>query len=371
MIIDCHAHIFQNWANAGGHSSSEIHRKYMQKVQARTAAKVFRARDGKEVGGSVLFAAGDNGWTGLRDVNFRVGTYGRLDFTIDGEDYHSQYMPVGMQHIEAPPELMLAQMSYAGVQHCVLQAGWGYGAMNDYNAFAQNQYPTKFTALLNVDEARAYTAPVLREFDRVHRRLGLGGVYFSLEGFARYGFDVAFNAREMDAFWERVNASGLAVFIELTAIPDYDERSYIANVLRLGDLMRRFPAIRWVLVMGPPVGHFGMSGAWRFPDEVAGVYRRDNLWIEIMFPITWGGVWEYPYLEAQGLIRDLRDRFGAAKLIWGSDMPNVERFCTYTQCVDYVRRHCTFLNASEKDGILGGTVDALLGISERLRRLSA
>ena len=106
----------------------------MQKVQTRTAAKVFRSRDGKQVSGAVLFRKGENAWPGLKDVNFRVGNFGRLDFAIDDDDYHSQYMPVSMQQIVAPPELMPAQMQYAGVDHCVLQAGWGYGAMNDYNA---------------------------------------------------------------------------------------------------------------------------------------------------------------------------------------------------------------------------------------------
>jgi predicted TIM-barrel fold metal-dependent hydrolase len=91
-------------------------------------------------------------------------------------------------------------------------------------------------------------------------------------------------------------------------------------------------------------------------------YARENLQLEIMFPITWGGVWDYPYPEAQTLIRDLRDRFGAHKLIWGSDMPNVERFCTYRQCVDYVRRYCEFLTAAEKDLILGQNVAELCGI---------
>ena len=149
-----------------GTKSSEIHRRYIQKVQTRTAARVFRARDGKVVSGALLFEPGRNGWSGLKDVDFRVGNYGRLDFTIDGEDYHSQYMPVGMQQIVAPPELMLAQMQYAGVDHCRAAGGRGYGAMNDYNAFAQSQYPGKFTGLLNVDEPRAYTEAALREFDR-------------------------------------------------------------------------------------------------------------------------------------------------------------------------------------------------------------
>src|SRR5258708_31590111 len=103
MIIDCHAHIFQHWADPCGHPSGEIHRKYIQKVQTRTAAKVFRARDGKEVSGAVLFKDSDNSCAGLKDVDFRVGIYGPLDFTIDGPDYPSQYMPVGMRQMLAPP----------------------------------------------------------------------------------------------------------------------------------------------------------------------------------------------------------------------------------------------------------------------------
>jgi predicted TIM-barrel fold metal-dependent hydrolase len=371
MIIDCHAHVFQRWAGACGHPSSEIHRRYMQKVQTRTAARVFRSSDGKEVSGAVLFREGDNSWTGLEDVAFRVGNYGRLDFTIDGEDYHSQYMPVGMQEIVAPPELMLAQMQYARVDHAVLQTGWGYGAMNDYNAFAQNQYPQKFTAMLNVDEPRAYTEENLREFDRAHEQLGLRAVYFALDAYARYGFDITFDDPRMDAFWSKVDGAGLPVFFEATAIPDYTEASYVRSMAALTTLMNRYENIRWVLVMGPPVGFFGKSGKWQFPDAVLKAYKHDNMLIELMFPITWGGQWEYPYPEAQVLIEQMHGLFGASKLVWGSDMPNVERFCTYLQSVDYVRRHCAFLKSGEKDAILGGNIDVLLGISQRVRAVPA
>jgi hypothetical protein len=44
-------------------------------------------------------------------------------------------------------------------------------------------------------------------------------------------------------------------------------------------------------------------------------------------------------------------------------MPNVERFCTYRQSVDYVRRHCGFLSAAEKDLVLGGNIARMLGIA--------
>lgn len=371
MIIDCHAHVFQDWAGACGHPSAEIHRNYMQKVQTRTSARIYRSRDNKEFAGSLLFQDGDNSWAGLKDLNFRVGNYGRLDFTIDGDDYHSQYMPIGMQHIVAPPELMLAQMANAGVDHTVLQTGWGYGAMNDYNAFAQSQYPDKFTAMLHIDEPRAHTSENLKEFDRAHKQLGLHAVYFALDGYARYGFETAFSDPRMDAFWSKIDAAGLPVFFEATAIPDYTEANYVSVMTSLYQMMERYKNIRWVLVMGPPVGFFGKSGQWQFPDEVLKTYKHENLLIEIMFPITWGGVWDYPYPEAQSLIAQMRDTFGASKLIWGSDMPNVERFCTYKQSLDYVRRYCTFFPQSELDAVLGGNTDELLGVSARLRSRSA
>jgi predicted TIM-barrel fold metal-dependent hydrolase len=366
MVIDSHAHIFQHWAEACGHPSREIHRKFMQKVQTRPAAKVFRARDGKEVRGALLYREEENSWAGLKDVDFRVGRYGQLDFTIDGDDYYVQYLPVGMQELVAPPEGMLAQMTYARVDHCILQAGGGYGAMNDYNAFAQHQYPAKFTGLLNVDEARAHTEPMLRELERAYRQLRLQGVYYALDTFARYNFDLAFNDRQLDIFWSAIDEWRLPVFLEAPAIPDYDKASYIKNMVRLADLMKRFRNIQWLLVMGPPVRHFGMSGKWELPDEVMAAYRNDNLWLEVMFPITWGGVWDYPYPEAQALIRDMRDKFGASKLVWGSDMPNVERFCTYSQSVDYVRRYCDFLSTDEKDKIFAKNLDAMFKIGERL-----
>jgi hypothetical protein len=45
-------------------------------------------------------------------------------------------------------------------------------------------------------------------------------------------------------------------------------------------------------------------------------------------------------------------------------MPNLERFCTYRQCVDYVRKHCPFLTASEKDAVLGGNAAQLFGLGK-------
>jgi predicted TIM-barrel fold metal-dependent hydrolase len=330
-------------------------------VVTRPAARALRVRDGAEVKPDMLFQADDNTWNGLTEVGFRVGRYGQLQFTFEGDDYFVQYMPVGMQEIEAPPELMLAQMIYAGVDHCVLQTGGGYGAMNDFNAFAQNQYPDKFSALLQIDEALADGEEALAEFDRAAARLGLKGVYYS-QDFSRHGYARNLDHPDFAPFWERVGASKLPVFIELSGTPSYDRKGYVENLLAFDRVMQSLPGTRFLLVMGPPVAHFAASGRWEFPPEVLTAYKRDNLQMELMFPITWGGRWDYPYPEAQELIRGLRDLFGARKLVWGSDMPNVERFCTYKQSLDYVKNYCAFLTPAEKDQILGRNAAELIGL---------
>lgn len=368
MIIDSHAHIFQDWTGPCGHPAREVHWKYVQKNVTRPSARVLRARDGAPADARGLFRAADNTWAGLReDVAFRVGPYGRLEYTVDGEEHYVQYMPVGMARIECPPELMLAQMAYAGVDHCVLQAGMSYGRMNDYNALAQHRYPDRFTGLCHVDEPVADTPAEMQELERAVRRLGLRGLYYNLDSFSRCGFGWHFDDRRLDAFWELVASLDLPVFIETPAIPDYDAASYVQNMARLDRLLTRFPRMRWLLSVGPPAGFFAADGAWRFPEVVAQTYARENLSFEICFPIVWGGVWDYPYPEAQRLIRGLRDRYGAEKLVWGSDMPNVERFCTYRQCRDYVLRYCDFLPAREKDLILGGNLAELCRIGPRPR----
>ena len=97
-----------------GHPTRDVHNRYLQRMITRTAASTFRARDRARADTRALYRADDAGWSGLTDVDFRVGRFGQLEFTHAGEDHVIQYMPVGMQEMAAPPELMLAQMMYAG-----------------------------------------------------------------------------------------------------------------------------------------------------------------------------------------------------------------------------------------------------------------
>jgi hypothetical protein len=47
----------------------------------RTVAATFRARDGARADTRALYRPDDPGWSGLGDVDFRVGRFGQLEFT--------------------------------------------------------------------------------------------------------------------------------------------------------------------------------------------------------------------------------------------------------------------------------------------------
>ena len=361
MIVDCHHHVFQHWIGPCGHEFRELHARYIQKMLSGGPAQTLRMRDGTEADRRAMFRASEPGWSGLEDVDIRVGRFGQLEFTVDGEDFAVQYMPVAMQEFVAPPELMLAQMAYVGVDHCILQAGGAYGAMTDYNAYVQQQHPDKATGLMWLDEPMAGFDEALGEIERA-RALGLRGIYYNTEGFARHEFGWSLDDPRLDPLWATLDQLALILCIELSGGPSYDEAGYRANVVRLARILDRHPDLPCHVAMGPPVQWYARDGQWDFPDEVASVYARDNVRVEVMFPITWGGVWDYPYPQAQALIRNFRDRFGAETMMWGSDMPNVERFCTYRQSLDYVRRYCDFLSGREMDLVLGGNAARLYGL---------
>lgn len=365
MIIDCHAHIFTHWIGACGHPTRDVHKRYLQRVVTRTVAPTFRLRDGAHADTKALFRAGDEGWSGLANVDFRVGRFGQLEFTHEGEDYAIQYMPVGMQEQVASPELMLAQMMNAGVDHCVLQAGGGYGAMTEMNAFAGQQYPGRMTGLMHVDEALAGKPEQLAEVDHAVDVLKLRGLYFNVDSLSRHGWPCALDAPELEPFWDKLARRGILLCFEISSGPGYDMASYMANLTAFGRVLARHPSLRVHMAMSPPVAFFARNGHYEFPDEALAVWRHEPMVLEVMFPITYGGIWDYPYPEAQTLIADMRDKFGADRLIWGSDMPNVERFCTYKQSLDYVRRYCPFLTTREKDLILGETCAAFYRVGKQ------
>ena len=62
------------------------------------------------------------------------------------------------------------------------------------------------------------------------------------------------------------------------------------------------------------------------------------------------------------MVRQYYERLGPDRLAWGSDMPNMERHCTYRQSLDYLRAYCDSIPPADMDMILGGSAARLFGL---------
>jgi predicted TIM-barrel fold metal-dependent hydrolase len=115
--------------------------------------------------------------------------------------------------------------------------------------------------------------------------------------------------------------------------------------------------------MGLCVRPYLEGGKVKYPKELFDILKRPNLLVEIVYPIQAGPPgWDYPFPEANQLIRQQYEELGPQKLVWGSDMPNVERNCTYKQSLTHLTKYCDFIKPKDMDLILGGNIARILKI---------
>lgn len=352
MIIDAHAHAFPYVSNQGVYASEADHLRHIQRHMTTHPQGGRRFRDNGLASGPTLWDGKTPGFAGLLDVNFRVGPYGRFEWEKDGEAYYIQFFPVSLEVMEAKPERMLAQMQYVGVEKAMLQFAKMYGLTNEYLADCVRRWPDKFRACTAVDEDDAHKPAEIDRLRRAVRELGLTALYFECNGYGKSNYENHLDDAKYNPFWEEVQALGIPVLWDIrVAVRRTSHAAYMDEVMRLRKLIKRFPRIRHVLTHGMPPSAFSAPGV--MPEELWAFLLEPTVTVEVLFPILYGSSWEYPYVEAQPIIRMLLERLGPTKLIWGADMPNIERSCTYAQSLNYVRKYCTFIKPADMDSILG------------------
>ncbi len=362
MIVDAHNHIFPALDGPGGYPSAVEHRRFIQLYIATHGEPARRLRDHVSVPAAeeALHDGVLQGPEGLREANFRVGRFGRFEWEWEGETYYRPFLPPSLQAMASPPEFIIQAMGRAGVDRCVLQNARPYGRLNDDFAAAMRQYPGKFIGLADIKEAEAHTEAELAELRRAIRDLGLRGVYYANRGLILDRYRHGFDDPRYAPFWEEVRALNIPVFWEIIGLPMSTTAAYLREIDRLNDWCDRYPEIPGILTHGLSPDY--LTG--NIAEPVARLLGREQMSVEILYPIHWGREHEYPYTELRPVLQELYDRVGPARLAWGSDMPNVERNCTYRQSLDYLRHGLRGIaTTAELDCILGGNVLRLLGES--------
>jgi predicted TIM-barrel fold metal-dependent hydrolase len=259
--------------------------------------------------------------------------------------------------MRSPPEFMLQQMARAGVDRAVLQNARPYGRLNEYFADAVRAYPDRFIGLADVDESQAHTVGEITRLRHAVRELGLRGLYYANRALFTTGYAHGFDDSIFDPFWEEVSGLGIPVFWEVVGVPDPNNQDdLLREIARLNRWLERWPRVSGIWTHG-----FGPDLLERMPEPLAALLARQQLMVEVLYPIHWARTHEYPFPELQPALRTLYQRVGAERLVWGSDMPNVERNCTYRQSLEYLRLNMdAWLPSAELDAILGLNVLRLL-----------
>jgi predicted TIM-barrel fold metal-dependent hydrolase len=292
----------------------------------------------------------------LHEVDFRVGRFGRFEWTANGADLYLQFFPPSLQTMESPAELMLQQMARAGVDRAVLQNARPYGRLNEYFAGAVRKYPDKFIGLADVDEANAHTLLEIDKLRNAVNELGLRGLYYANRALYTNGYAHMFDDAIFDSFWEEVRGLGIPVFWEIFGAPDPgNEAHFLREIDRLNRFMERWPTIRGVWTHG-----FSPEILQRMPAPLEELLHKEQLMVEILYPIYWARTHPYPFPELRTAVETLTKHVGSERLVWGSDMPNVERNCTYRQSLDYLPTLAEgWLGGADLDRILGLNILAL------------
>ena len=335
MIVDSHAHIFPPLETACGFPTEADHRRFLQLYIALHSEPPRRLRDHAAVpeAADVLHDGRIEGPEGLNEAaGFHVGRYGRFEWEWKEETYYRPFLPPSMQEIVSPPEFILQQMGRAGVDRVVLQNARPYGRLNEYFAEAVQQYPDRFIGLADVNEAEAHTESEIAALRRAVTDLGLRGVYYATRGLVLDHYAHSFDAPRFAPFWEEVRRLRIPVFWEIQGVPMPTTQAFLREIERLNHWCDQYPDVPGVLTHG--VAPMYLEG--NVPDPIARLFRHEQMTIEILYPIHWGRDHAYPFTELRPVVQRLHNLVGPERLTWGSDMPNVERNCTYRQSLDYL-----------------------------------
>ena len=354
MIIDAHAHVFPHHGGASGYKDVKTHlmdqQSLIEKVWGRLVSSTLDEKYKPYPG---------------EDVNFRVGNYGRYYWAKHGKECWIQRFPAMMVEMEWPPEQMIAFMDAAGVDKAVLQSGYmEINYCREYFADCVKRWPDRFIGTVTIDydieKSEEYRHGELEKLrDSVHND-GMRGVF---QGYPR---EQRIDDERFEPFWAEMSNLKIPHFFWTGFMPK-DE--YLDSLERIVRVLKKFPdLIGTIGHLGGNIRHSSNPNYTDTPSELFNFLKLPNAYFEVGYVLAyenwdiWKENYEYPYPLHTEVIKRVYEEVGAERLLFGSDMPNTYRTCTYQQCLDLVRLHFGFLSEEEKNLVLGGNAAKLFRV---------
>lgn len=239
---------------------------------------------------------------------------------------------------DVPVDLLRHYMDEHGVGRAVLVQPMFPGEDNSLVADAARAEPARFAAVAVVDPRRP-EAPDRLEF--WVRERGCRGLRM------RPSFPGEAAAFEQDPLWERARDLGVVVNVlaRMEHIPLIARRAL------------RFPQVQLIVDHlahpDPTVG----PGSPAF-QALLGLADLPNVFVKPTGFYNFSKQ-AYPFTDCDGFFRAVYDRFGADRLIWGSDFPHVLLKAGYGPTLHLFERRYPYVGKEERDRILGTNAERL------------
>ena len=372
MIYDGHAYCFPDQRGDGGFADPDEFRRHLQLGMAGHFQPAWRVKDRAPADSSGLFDQSLGlSFEALKDADFRAAGHGRFEWTVDGVDYAKQVMPPSLKDMSYPAESLVAEMDYAGVDRALLHRTPYLGLSNHFIADCVRRFPDRLQGLAYVEEWLIRPDPEgsIKKLERAVKELGLSGLQFQSNYLALYGQTADWDGPDFRPFWDALASLDIPVFFTpggwvgmRSSGKDAMEEAYLAELRRLRGWMESYPDVHVVLTHGLNWRMFREGETLSVPEQVfqAAPIDSPNFNLQLLFPIFFGGDWDYPMPQIRPTMETVVRRIGADRLIWGTDIPMVLRYLTYRQSLDYIRRYCDFLSTQEMDLILGENMVRLM-----------
>ena len=239
--------------------------------------------------------------------------------------------------------LLLALMDRFNIEKsCVVGAcGDGHTGNNDFVADVCRKYSDRFVMFAEIPVPSPSRNEML---ERTLSKWPARGIRYCA---AADETPCAWQGEAYAEFWSQLDEADLCVALNLSP----------PQIAGLEPLVAKWPRIRWILDhMGRP-RHDMTDAEYKPVLDLAG---HPNVYVKVsaFYAFTERAA-EYPYTDLRRFVLALRDAYGAARLLWGSDTPPALEFGSYEQTFACLN-HIDELDDSDLEWLFGKTAEQLL-----------
>ena len=280
--------------------------------------------------------------------------YGRI--AVGNEEI--QLLPPYNETTVFTPEMLLANMDWAGVDRAVLLQGPFYGECNLYVLEALDRYPDRLVGAAYFDPWEANNH---QDFETLIASSSFRIVKLECSeatGLCGLHPNARLDAPDVAWLWETLERRGLVLTLDLGAI---GSRSYQTGAVRI--IAEGHPDLRIVIAhLGQPNPSAEADAErWGLWQEQIDLGQLPNVWFDTAALPAYLPDEDFPYPTAERYLQLALERIGPSKILWGTDLPGLLRHLNYPQLVKLAQLHTQSLSSNEQAMILGENAMSVYG----------